>query len=87
LGVQLNLPGTGSAGSDPLVISFLFYLIFIISPLIAGTSLLLIFREVNHFSKEELEKVLKQFPKETQLIIIENLKALNSKIRNQLNIE
>ena len=87
LGVQLNLPGTGSAGSDPLVVSFLLYLIFIISPVIAGISLFFNNREVNLFNKKDLDKVLKPLPKDTQMVILENLKVLNNKIRNQLNIE
>ena len=86
-GVQLNLPGTGSGGSDPLVVSFLLYLIFIISPLVASFSLFFNYRDVNSFSKNELEKVLKPLSKDTQIIIIENLKTLNNKIREQLNFE
>ncbi|MBY8989844.1 MAG: hypothetical protein KGD58_03740 [Candidatus Lokiarchaeota archaeon] len=87
LGVQLNLPGTGSAGSDPLVVSFLLYLIFIISPATAGISLFFNNREVNLFNKKDLDNVLKPLPKDTQMVILENLKVLNNKIRNQLNIE
>lgn len=85
--VQLNLPGTGSAGSDPLAISFIFYLIFIISPLFSVISLILNYRKVNDFNSKDLEKILKQFPNNIQIVILENLKALNNKIRDQLNIE
>lgn len=87
LKIQLNLPGTGSAGSDPLAISSIIYLIFIISPLFAGISLVLNYREVNNFSRKDLEKILKPLPNDIQIVIIENLKALNNKIRDQLNIE
>lgn len=87
LGVQLNLPGTGSGGSDPLVVSSLLYIIFIISPLIAGISLLFNYRDVNLFSKKDLDEVLKPLPKDTQMVILENLKVLNNKTRDQLNIE
>lgn len=85
--IQLNLPGTGSAGSDPLVISSINYLIFIISPLFAGISLFLNYREVNDFSRKDLDKILKTLPKDIQIVILENLKALTNKTRDQLNIE
>ncbi|MFX1425123.1 MAG: hypothetical protein ACFFBE_01625 [Promethearchaeota archaeon] len=87
LGVQLNLPGTGSGGSDPIVISFILYFIFIISPLVASISLFVNYRDVNSFNRNDLEKVLKPLSKDTQLIIIENLKILNNKIKDQLNFE
>jgi len=85
--VNLNLPGTGSAGSDPLAISSIIYLIFIISPLFACISLILNYREVNDFSRKDLEQILKPLPKGIQIVILENLKALNNKTRDQLNIE
>jgi hypothetical protein len=87
LGVQLNLPGTGSAGSDPLIVSFFLYLILIISPLIAAISLLFNYKNINHFNEEDFDSVLESLPRETQVAILENLKILNKKIRDQLNIE
>ena len=58
--IQLNLPGTGSAGSDPLIISLLLYIILIVSPLFAAASLFLSYREVNSFSKKELDRAEKR---------------------------
>ncbi len=85
--IQLNLPGTGSGGSDPMTISSLIYVILLISPLSAVISLILTYRDVNNFSKEELDNILKPLPKNIQIIIIDHLKALDKKIKDQLNIE
>ena len=85
--IQLNLPGTGSGGSDPMTISSLIYFILLISPLFATISLILTYRDVNDFSREKLDKVLEPLPKNIQIIIIEHLKALDKKIKDQLNIE
>ncbi|GAH35574.1 unnamed protein product, partial [marine sediment metagenome] len=52
--IQLNLPGTGSGGSDPMTTSSLIYFILLISPFFAVISLILTYRDVNNFSKEEL---------------------------------
>ncbi|MFX1530177.1 MAG: hypothetical protein ACFFBC_03605 [Promethearchaeota archaeon] len=84
---QLNLPGTGSAGSDPMNISFLTYFILLISPLSAIISLILTYRDVSNFSIEDLNKILTPLPKNIQTIIIEHLKALDNKLEDQLNIE
>ncbi|MFX1291551.1 MAG: hypothetical protein ACFFAG_11395 [Promethearchaeota archaeon] len=85
--IHLNLPGTGIAGSDPMTNSSLIYFILLISPLIAIISLILTYRDVSNFSKEELEKILKSLPENIQIIILEHLKALDNKIKDQLNIE
>ncbi len=85
--IQLNLPGTGSGGSDPMTTSSLIYFILLISPLFAVISLILTYRDVNDFSREKLDKVLEPLPKNIQMIIIEHLKALDKKIKAQLNIE
>jgi len=85
--IQLNLPGTGSGGSDPMTTSSLIYFILLISPLFAVISLILTYRDVNNFNKEELDKILEPLPKNIQIIIIEHLKALDKKIKDQLNIE
>jgi hypothetical protein len=85
--IQLNLPGTGSGGSDPITISSLIYFILLISPIFAVISLILAYRDVSNFSKEELDKILEPLPKNIQIVIIEHLKALDNKIKDQLNIE
>jgi len=85
--IQLNLPGTGSGGSDPMKISSFIYFILFISPLSAVISLIITYRDVNNFSREKLDKLREPLPKNIQIIIIEHLKALDKKIKDQLNIE
>lgn len=85
--IELNLPGTGSAGSDPMIIFSLTYLILLFSPLFAIFSLILTYRDVSNFTIKQLDKILTQLPKNIQTIIIEHLKALDNKFRDQLNIE
>ncbi|MFW9873783.1 MAG: hypothetical protein ACFFG0_11815 [Candidatus Thorarchaeota archaeon] len=87
LGIQLNLPGTGSGGSDPMTISSFVYFILFLSPLFAVLSLILAYRDVADFNIEDLDKILESLPKNFQIIIIEHLKALDCKIKDQLNIE
>lgn len=82
LGIQLNLPGTGV-----LITSSIIFITLITSPAITIISLFLNYRELNTFSKEELEKVLKPLPKNAQFIIIENIKALNDKLKEKMNYE
>jgi hypothetical protein len=84
---QLNLPGTGSSGSDPMNISSLTYFILLFSPLFSAISLILTYRDVSNVNIEELNKILSSLPKNIQIIIIEHLKALDIKLKDQLNIE
>jgi hypothetical protein len=85
--IHLNLPGTGSGGSDPMTNSTLIYFILLISPLFAVISLIFTYRDVSNFNKDRLEQILKPLPKNIQIVIIEHLKALDNKIKDQLNIE
>ena len=87
LGIPLNLPGTGSMGSESLIVSALFYILIFISPILTGTSLILNYRVVNKFNRENLDKIIKNFPPNVQIQIIENLKGLNEKIKEQMKIE
>jgi len=87
LGSPLILPGTGSMGSAPLTVSALFYILLIVSPLLTTVSLIFNYREVNKFNREDLDKIIKNFPPNVQIQIVENLKGLNEKIKEQLKIE
>ncbi|MBY8985003.1 MAG: hypothetical protein KGD65_08050 [Candidatus Lokiarchaeota archaeon] len=87
LGIPINLPGTGSMGSEPLRISVLFHILLLISPLLTVSSLVLNYRQVNRFNRESLDKIIKTFPPNIQIQIIENLKGLSEKIKEQLKIE
>ncbi|MHA2281282.1 MAG: hypothetical protein ACXAC5_10555 [Promethearchaeota archaeon] len=86
-GIPFNLPGTGSMGSEPITITLLFYIILIFSPLLATVSLILTYRDINKINRDNLEKIIKTLHPNIQIKIIENLKALNNKIRDQLQIE
>ncbi|MHA2181772.1 MAG: hypothetical protein ACXAAH_10145 [Promethearchaeota archaeon] len=87
IGITVNLPGTGSMGSDPLKIGAVFHIVLILSPLFAIISLILNYRDIIKINRENLDKIIKTLPPNIQIKIIENLKALNNKIRDQLQIE
>ena len=87
LGLPLNLPGTGSMGSEPMKITALFHIVLILSPLLTIVSLILNYRDINKINQDNLDKIIKTLPLNIQIKIIENLKALNNKIRDQLQIE
>ncbi|MFX1478505.1 MAG: hypothetical protein ACFFCI_10295, partial [Promethearchaeota archaeon] len=87
LGVQLRLPGTGSEGSLPIVVSPFIYVLFIISPALATWSLIFNYRGIHKFSKDQLQKALEPLPTNIRIKIIENLKALNKKLKDQLKLE
>ncbi len=87
LGIPLILPGTGSLGSEPIKISLIFYILLIISPLLTAISLFLNYRDINKFQKEKLDKIIKSFPPNIQIQIMENLKGINEKIKKQMKIE
>ncbi len=87
LGIPLSLPGTGSMGSETLKVSALFHILLIITPFLTVTSLILNYRDINKFNRDNLDVIIKTLPKNIQIKIIENLKALNDKIKNQLKIE
>ena len=74
-------------GSEPLRISALFHILLLISPLLTVSSLVLNYRQVNRFNRENLDKIIKTFPPNVQIQIIENLKGINEKIKEQLKIE
>jgi len=74
-------------GSEPLKVSALFHVLLIISPLLTTVSLILNYREVNKINRENLDKIIKPFPPNVQIQIIENLKGLNEKIKEQMKIE
>lgn len=87
LGIPINLPGSGIMGSEALRISALFHILLLISPLLTVSSLVLNYRQVNRFNRENLDKIIKTYPPNIQIQIIENLKGLNEKIKEQLKIE
>lgn len=80
-GIPLSLPGTS------IITSSFLYVMLIFSPVLTIISLILNYRDVNNISRDQLDKVLIPYSTDIRINIIENLKALNKKIKSQLNIE
>jgi len=82
IGIQLLLPG-----SQIITISYFFYGFLIISPTLTIVFLIKNYKTNNKISKEKLDKILEPLPRNLQIKIIENLKALNNRIKEQLKSE
>ncbi|NVM34161.1 MAG: hypothetical protein HWN81_01110 [Candidatus Lokiarchaeota archaeon] len=81
-GVQFYLPG-----SQLITFSYFFYGILIIPPVLSLILFSLNYKAINNFNREKLDKIIEALPRNLQVKIIENLKALNNKIKKRLNIE
>ncbi len=81
-GIQFYLPG-----SQLITLSYFSFVILIIPPVLSLILLISNYKAVNNFSREKLDKIIEPLPRNLQIKIIENLKALNSKIKEQLNSE
>lgn len=86
-GIKYNLPGTSSEGSKPITISFIIYIILILPPILSAIFLIFTYRNINSIDIVKLNKILEPLPHNIQIKIIENLKALNNKIKEHLKIE
>ena len=82
LGMQYFLPSY-----QPIILSYFFFGILIIPPVLSIILLTFNYKAVNNFSKEKLDKIIESLPRNLQIKIIENLKALSNKIKKQLNRE
>ncbi|UCD00776.1 MAG: hypothetical protein JSV23_07770 [Promethearchaeota archaeon] len=82
IGILLFLPG-----SQIMTLSFMFYGFLVISPTLTAILLILNYMATNNFSREKLDSIIEPLPRNMQIKIIENLKALNSKIKEQLKSE
>lgn len=82
IGIQLYLPGL-----QWMALSYMFYGFLIISPTLTTILLILNYKAINNFSREKLNKIIEPLPRNMQIKIIENLKALNIKIKEQLKSE
>jgi len=82
LGMQVYLPG-----SQLITFSYILYGILFISPILTIIILTLNYRTINDFNKEKLDKLIKPLPRNIQINIIENLKSLNNKIKEEMKIE
>ncbi|MFX0141877.1 MAG: hypothetical protein ACFFDN_50035, partial [Candidatus Hodarchaeota archaeon] len=82
IGIQLILPG-----SQTMTLSYIFYVFLIISPSLSIVLFVWNYKSINNFSREKLNEIIKPLPKNIQIKIIENLKALNIKIKEQFKSE
>ncbi len=81
-GMKIYLPGL-----QLIIIPYFYYVVLIIPPVLSILLLILNYRTINNFSREKLDRIIAPLPKNLQVKIIENLKALNNKIKKQLNTE
>lgn len=72
---------------QPIILSYFFFGILIIPPVLSIILLTFNYKAVNNFSKEKLDKIIESLPRNLQIKIIENLKALSNKFKKQLNSE
>jgi len=82
LGMQLSLPG-----AQLINFSYLLYMVLFISPIITILVHIFNYKVINNFNEEKLQKVIEPLPRNIQIKIIENLKSLNNKIKEQLKTE
>jgi hypothetical protein len=82
VGMQLFLPG-----SQIITLSNILYGILFISPTLTIMVLIFNYKTINNFSKEKIEKVIEPLPRNVQIKILENLKYLNNRIKEQLKSE
>jgi hypothetical protein len=82
IGIQLILPG-----SQTITLSYIFYGFLIISPALTIILFIWNYKSINDFNREKLNEIIEPLPKNIQTKIIENLKALNNKIKDQFKSE
>jgi len=87
LGFQLSLPGSGNADLGSLNISYIFYMILVIPPLLTIIIFFLNYKKMGQFNFEKLNTILKPLPKNLQTKIVESLKLIDSKFKEKLNME
>jgi len=88
-GISFNLPGTGIEGSHPFLISHVIYGILVSPPIITTFFLRTNYQIIiQNFDKDRLKQLLEPLPKNIQIKIIENLKAIAvTKIAKELKYE
>ena len=87
LGIPFQLPGTGIESSEPIQVPLTFFISIVVSPLLTSLFLGIIYKEINNFSKENLNKTLKDIPDDLKKQILENLRNLNTKFSKILAME
>ena len=86
-GMEINLPGTRSVGSEPISLSFFVYGALIIPPLIAIIFFLICIKDVKKIDNKKLKTLISSLSIDVQEKIIENLQNLDKKLINKLSLE
>ena len=86
-GIEYTLPGTGIEDSDPVLLPHIIYAVIAVPPLVSIYFLLLIYKDINAINNKKLNELLQEFPKNIQIKVIENLKAINDNIKRSLRLE
>jgi len=87
LGLHYRLPGTGIEGSNPIILTYIALIVFVISPLFTVIYLILIKKDINDINYENLNQVLDSLPANIQADLIDSLKNLNKKFQKQQKME
>jgi hypothetical protein len=83
---HIFLPGTGIEGSLPISVSVIIYFILVLPPISTIITLFFVYRSINNFSREDLNKSIEHFPIEIQKEVLENLQLLNKKLNKHKNL-
>ena len=86
-GLPFLLPGTGLESSEPIQITLFSPFIIVISPVLTSLLLILIYKDVNNFSLENLNAAIEDLPDNVKQQILENIKNLNKHFSKILSIE
>ncbi len=82
-----ELPGTGIENSDPMYLSYFIYFTLIIPPILSIIFFKMCYSQINNVNMEKLNKILNPLPEHYQKKVIENLKALNKRFQEELELE
>ncbi len=80
--LEINMPGLQNQS-----ISYMFFVILIISPALSVILLYMNYKAINNINIENLISIIESLPRNHQVKILESLKAINNKINEQLKIE
>ncbi|MHA1294323.1 MAG: hypothetical protein ACTSQJ_16895, partial [Promethearchaeota archaeon] len=86
-GFEYMLPGTGIEDSEPIYFSYFIFIILLFPPILSILLLVQGYKDIIDINKQRLEKALKPLPKNVQIKVIENLKAINNRIKEELKLE
>lgn len=85
LGFKFYLPGTGIEESEPLILHLFVYLLLFASPIITILLLILVYRDINKMKPDELFNIVNRLPKDSRLLVLEQLKMFNEKLIQDLD--